>query len=152
MAFVLLFGIAVAAFIMLVYPLLGRGSPEKGKGICLLLIVQNLEECIEGIMREILWRSSLMGQRLELLVIDRGSTDDTRAILSRFAHPYPACTVILSPDGRPDWEPPEVVGGGGRVVLWDLTGQPCCHGKEVGYHFRQLLDKNISSASRETGG
>ncbi|HBT47832.1 MAG TPA: hypothetical protein DEA73_08165 [Peptococcaceae bacterium] len=153
MAFVLLLGIAVAAFVMLVYPLLGRVFPEQGDGIRLLLIVQNLEECIEGIIREILWRSSFIGQQLELVVLDMGSTDDTQAILRRFTHSYPACTVISWPEGETERNLFEAtLGAGGGVILWDLRGQPCRRGREWGYPFRQFLDKNITSASRETDG
>ncbi|MGI9953200.1 glycosyltransferase [Moorellaceae bacterium AZ2] len=153
MPLVIILGIAVAAFILLIYPLLGGGYPGKENRISLLLLVQNLEECIEGILREILWWGFFKGYRMEVVVIDRGSTDNTRAILRRFAYLYPACTIILPPEGRLDWDAGEAVRDpGSRILLWDLTGMRYCKAKELRHYFSQLLDKNISSASRESGG
>ena len=55
-------------------------SEEINKNICLknLLIVKNQQDTIEATIREILSKS-----KIELVILDEGSTDDTRNILEK---------------------------------------------------------------------
>ncbi|SMB91426.1 hypothetical protein SAMN00808754_0440 [Thermanaeromonas toyohensis ToBE] len=90
----------------------------------LLLLVQDQEEAIEGILRAILWWRSLKGCWLELVVIDCGSQDNTYRILERFNFPYPICTVHYIPRGKEEEE--DLVGfqnylqGPYKLLTWDL--------------------------------
>lgn len=70
-----------------------RSSTNQNQ-YCLLLLVQNQEEYIEGLLREILWWRFLKGGRVEVIAMDWGSTDATPAILGKFAYPYRACIVL----------------------------------------------------------
>ena len=55
-------------------------SDEINKNICLknLLIVKNQQDTIEATIKEILEKS-----KIELVILDEGSTDDTRNILEK---------------------------------------------------------------------
>ncbi|MCG0277430.1 MAG: hypothetical protein L5656_02710 [Thermanaeromonas sp.] len=96
---------------------------EKLKS-CLLLLVKDQEEIIEGILRFILWWRSLTGYWLEVVVVDCGSTDDTPRILERFNFPYPVCRVegIFEGKGKEKAGFSDCLRGSYEFFTWDLRG------------------------------
>ncbi|MGB9662701.1 MAG: hypothetical protein ACPL5F_11940 [Moorellaceae bacterium] len=75
------------------------GGRRKKYGV--LLLTQNQEDCIEGLLREILWWLFLRGRRADIVVIDWGSRDATPVILQRFAYADP-CGAIGYWDAGPE--------------------------------------------------
>lgn len=76
-------------------------SGERRKKYGVLLLTKNQEECIEGLLREILWWLFLRGRRADIVVIDWGSRDATPVILQRFAYADP-CGAIRYLDVEPE--------------------------------------------------
>lgn len=93
---------------------------------CLLLLVRDQEETIEGILRAILWWRSLKGCWLELVIIDCGSQDNTYRILERLNSPYPVYKVYYMAKGEEEAEKGSFLNcleGSYKFLIWDLRGK-----------------------------
>ncbi|MFC4077415.1 hypothetical protein [Salinithrix halophila] len=59
----------------------------------LVLMTENSQGSIEGVVRSFLFRQQIYGRRAEVVCVDTGSSDDTYQILTRLKHRYPALEV-----------------------------------------------------------
>jgi hypothetical protein len=83
-------GLALYGAMMAVWQVVQRlqrrlGSPHP---VTLVLVVQNAEHQIEGMLRMLLLRTAWTGRERRVLVLDVGSCDDTPQILERLTTEY----------------------------------------------------------------
>ncbi|MGI6114041.1 MAG: glycosyltransferase [Mahellales bacterium] len=93
-----LFGV----FMLAVRIISAAGWPARGmKGrYSIIITVENNQENIEDIIRSLILKDWVEGKGSALdgiVVVDRGSTDDTLGILSRLARQYP-CLKVVKPE------------------------------------------------------
>ncbi|SFS33557.1 hypothetical protein [Marininema halotolerans] len=63
----------------------------------LVLMTENSQGAIEGVIRAYFLRQQALGCRAEVVCVDTGSSDDTQSILMRLQHYYPSLEIrILS--------------------------------------------------------
>jgi hypothetical protein len=60
----------------------------------LVVVVQNAEKSIEGILREIMLRQRLLGKNTRLVIVDINSQDRTIEIIERLAYPQNYISLI----------------------------------------------------------
>jgi hypothetical protein len=73
------------------------GWPENNVNkITLLLVIKNQEKNIEGIVRGLMNLGSLNNIRYQVVLVDKGSQDDTLKILYKLSLEYPAVTIVTT--------------------------------------------------------
>ena len=93
-----LFGIitlAINVISTVIRPVKGRGA-----GYSIVITVEKDRDDIEGIIRWLILKDQAPGRGgtfNEIVVVDKGATDDTLRILSRLARQYP-CLKVVKPE------------------------------------------------------
>ena len=67
----------------------------------LVVVVQNAEKSIEGILREIMLRQRLLGKNTRLVIVDINSQDRTIEIIERLAYPQNYISLISLDNEKP---------------------------------------------------
>lgn len=71
---------------------------QRPRPLSLVLVVENAEDEIEGILRLLLLRTAFGMRERRIVVLDAGSTDDTGAIVQRLCQDNPALSYVRVAD------------------------------------------------------
>lgn len=92
--------IMITAVLLFLYQLskkIRKGWPENRQvKVTFLLVTKNKEKIIEGIVRGLMHMGKKGYPDYEVVVVDKGSKDDTLPILYKLTREYPALTVVTS--------------------------------------------------------
>lgn len=88
---------AVLLFLYQISEMIRRGWPEnKKEKVTFLLVTKNKEKIIEGIIRGLMNMRKNGYPEFEIVVVDKGSKDDTLPILYRLTKEYEDLIVVTS--------------------------------------------------------
>ena len=76
------------------------GSEADEESLCVIIPCLNEEPVIRRTVEEVLEHADALPMSLEVLVIDDGSSDGTRAVMQQLCQEYPSCRMIAHDTNR----------------------------------------------------
>lgn len=84
-----------------------RGG-SKRPAFTVLLLVENQEAVIEGVIRDLGVLASVADKDFDVVVMDLGSNDDTKEIVHKLTREYSNLAMVTDPTDENSWDPVEI--------------------------------------------